>query len=111
MIIRRIATYEVDESMIQNIFNEDWWEETTEVGEDEFDTLEEVLRESDNYCDEQWDYVGDSKQKIEKIWNAQLKKTNPKIERLKEILDYFQKEEERCQKKIKEYQKAIADAE
>lgn len=111
MKIQRVLTYEVSEHKIQNFFDEDWWEYTTEVGEQEFESLEEDLVEEGDYCDEQWIYLGDSKKTIEEIWKKQLAKLSPKVARLKEQLEYFQKELERNQQKIKELQEAIAGAE
>ena len=81
MKIQRITTYEVSESMIQNFFDEDWWEDTLEVGEPEFEALEETLMGDDDYCDEQWVYLGDSKKTIEEIWkNVALGKISASIE-------------------------------
>lgn len=111
MKIQRVLTYEVSEHKIQNFFDEDWWEYTTEVGEQEFESLEEDLVEGGEYCDEQWIYLGDSKKAIEEIWKKQLAKLSPKVTRLKEQLEFFQKELERNQQKIKELQEAIAGAE
>ncbi len=111
MKIQRVITYEVSESMIQNFFDEDWWEVNPAVGREEFEALEDNLAEDDDYCEEQWVYLGDSKKTIEEIWKKQLAKVSPKVTRLKEQLEYFQKELEYNQKQIKELQEAIAGAE
>lgn len=111
MKIQRVLTYEVSKSTIQNFFDEDWWDDTPKIGEPEFEALEETLVADDDYCDEQWIYLGDSKKAIEEIWKKQLAKHSPKVTRLKEQLEYFQKELEYNQKQIKELQEAIAGAE
>ena len=116
MKIKRTVTFNVTEDEIRNFFEEDWWMTTSHVGEDEFEALEDNLVDVNDYCDEEWDFMEDSKEVITRIWQEELEKVKKpwakiRLKNLKEQLAYFQREMESNQKRIEDLEKAIADAE
>lgn len=116
MKIKRTVTFNVTEEEIRNFYDEDWWMATSHVGEEEFEGLKDNLVDVNDYYDEEWDFVGDSKEEITRIWQEELEKVKKplakiRVERLKEQLAYFQKEMESNRKRIEDLKKAIADAE
>ena len=116
MEIKRTVTYRVSEDEVRKFFDSDWWETAVDVGDEEFDTFECQLVDTDDYCDEVWEYVGDSREQIDKIWQEELEKVkNPmghrRVEVLKEQLAYFQRELADNQKQIEKLEQAIRDAE
>lgn len=116
MEIRRTVTFNVSEDEIRNFFDNDWWEETSEIGEDEFDALKDSLVDNNDYCDEEWTFVGDSKEVIAKIWQEEFERVKKplakeRLETLKRQLAYFQKEMENNKQQIEKLKRAIKDAE
>ena len=116
MKIQRTVTFNVTEDEIRNFFDEDWWETTSQIGEDEFEALKDNLVDVNDYYDEEWDFVGDSKEEITRIWQEEFDKVKKplakiRLEKLKEQLAYFKREMESNRKRIEDLEKAIADAE
>lgn len=116
MKIQRTVTFNVTEDEIRNFFDEEWWETTSQIGEDEFEALKDNLVDVNDYCDEEWNFMGDSKEVITKIWQEELKKVKGplakiRLENLRAQLAYFKKEMESNKKRIEDLEKAIADAE
>lgn len=116
MKIQRTVTFDVSEDEIRNFFDEDWWMTTSHVGDDEFEALEDNLVDVNDYCDEEWNFMGDSKEVITRIWQEELEKVKKplakiRLKNLKEQLAYYQKEMENNKKRIEDLEKAIADAE
>ena len=116
MKIQRTVTFNVTEDEIRNFFDEDWWEDATDIGDDEFPALEDSLVDDNDYDDEEWNFVGDSKEVITKIWQEEFEKFKKpqrenRLKRLKEQLAYFQREMENNRQHIEQLKKAIADAE
>lgn len=116
MKIKRTVTFNMTEEEIRNFFEEDWWETVSQIGDDEFESLKDALVDANDYCDEEWDFVGDSKEEITRIWQEEFDKVKKplakiRMEKLKEQLAYFKREMESNQKRIEELEKAIADAE
>ena len=116
MKIQRTITFNVTEDEIRNFFDEDWWETTSQIGEDEFEALEDNLVDVNDYCDEEWNFVGDSKEVITRIWQEEFEKVKKplakiRLKNLKEQLEYYKRELEDNKKRIEDLEKAIADAE
>ena len=116
MKIKRTVTFNVTEEEIRNFFDEDWWMATSHVGEDEFNELKDSLVDGNDYCGEEWDFIGDSKEEITKIWQEELEKVKKpwakiRLKNLKEQLEYYKREMEDNKKRIEDLEKAIADAE
>ena len=116
MKIKRTVTFNVTEDEIRNFFDEDWWMTTSHVGEDEFEELEDNLVDTNIYCDEEWNFVGNSKEVITSIWQEELEKVKKpwakiRLKNLKEQLEYYKREMESNRKRIEDLEKAIADAE
>ena len=115
MKIQRTVTFEVTEDEIRNFFDKDWWETTSEIGDEEFDALKDNLVDVNDYCDEEWNFMGDSEEVITKIWQEEFDKVKKplaetRVEKLKQQLAYFQREMEDNKKRIEQLERAIADA-
>ena len=72
--------------------------------------------DNNDYCDEIWEYVGDSRKKIDEIWAEELEKVkdslgDKRVKILKEQLAYFQRQLADNQKQIEQLDRAIKDAE
>ena len=116
MKIQRTITFNVTEDEMRRFFDEDWWATTNHIGEKEFEELEDTLAEENDYCDEEWNFVGDSKEVITKIWQEELKKAKGPLEKirlqnLKARLVYYKQQMENDRQFIEELEKEIADAE
>lgn len=116
MKIQRTVTFNVTEDEMKRFFDDDWWATVNHVGEREFEELEDALVEDNDYCDEEWNFVGDSKEVITKIWQEELKKAKGplekmRLENLKARLAYYKQEMENNRQCIEQLEKEIADAE
>ena len=72
--------------------------------------------DNNDYCDEIWEYVGDSRKKIDEIWAEELEKVkdslgDKRVKILKEQLAFFQRQRADNQKQIEQLDRAIKDAE
>lgn len=116
MKIQRTVTFNVTEDEIKNFFDEEWWETASHIGDDEFEALKDNLVDVNDYCDEEWNFVGDSKEVITKIWQEEFDKVKKplvkiRLENLKAQLAYFKREMEINRERVERLEQAIADAE
>lgn len=70
MKITRILTYNVNEEYVRDFFDEQWWEDNTYIGSDEFEYFIDGLRD-ESYDDEEIIYDKGVQERIAQIWQEE----------------------------------------
>lgn len=95
MKITRILTYNFDADYVRDFFDDNWWEDNTCIGSDEFEYFIDSLRD-EGYDDEEIIYDKGTQERMTQIWQEECdnyhRETNEEKqkEKEKEILEDIQ---------------------
>lgn len=116
MKITRVLTYNIDEDYIRDFFDEDWWEDATEVDEIEYNCLIDTLRD-ESYDNEEIIVNQNDKERMKQIWQEECDKyhkeqEDPKTkkEQILNELQHYKREVEYYKNKIAQLENWLKDA-
>lgn len=77
--IKRTLTYVLDEQEVREFFDFDYWEDTEEVNDEDFDYFADSLIDR-GYEDEEITYIGNTKEQMKKMWEEERNKAIKELE-------------------------------